>query len=91
MLYIYMVQMGGAVDTDNVGLSVQAFVGSAGDDGVLYVAMGTIATLGEAPACRPLHLPCLAGSRTSAAIVVWPPSLVAQDNARAPCLKPSRL
>ena len=40
------------VSIDGAGSSVQAFMGSAGDDGVLYVAMGTIATLGEAPACR---------------------------------------
>ena len=54
---------------------------------MLYVAMGTIATLGEAPACRPLHPPCLAGNRTSAAILVWALSLSDQHNVHAPCLE----
>ena len=62
------------------GLSVQAFVGSAGDAGVLYVAMGTIATLGEAPACRPLQPPCLAGDCMAIAhqqlLLCWPQAWV---------------
>ena len=43
-----MEQMEVSIAIDGAGLSGQAFVGSAGDSGVLYVAMGTIATLGEA-------------------------------------------
>ena len=79
------------VDIDGARLSVQAFVGSAGGDGVLYVAMGTIATLGEALACRLLHPPCLAGSGTSRAMSAQATSLGDEDNLRAPSFLPSGL